>query len=96
MKQKQHLNYQKERIDNKARRISSLNTKKSRATRTRKNTESILKNQTGERISYNENDEASLDELTASFIHHYRAPDLEQLSLLMSRTRKDKSCRRPL
>ncbi len=70
MKQKQHLNYQNQHIDNEARRISSLITKKLCATKTRKYTESILKKQTGERISYNENDGASLDELSASFIHH--------------------------
>ncbi len=70
MKQKQHLNYQNQQIDIEARRISSLITKKLCATRTRKYIESILKKQTGERISYNENDEASLDELSASFIHH--------------------------
>ncbi len=70
MKQKQHLDYQNEQVDKEARRNSSLISKKLCATRTRKCTESILEKQTGERISYNENDEAGLDELTASFIHH--------------------------
>ncbi len=43
----------------------------------------VLKQLTGERISYRVNDETNLDELNASFIRDHNTPDPEPLSLIL-------------
>ncbi len=82
--QKQHLSYINEQIRDENKCICSIITRRLFAFRNPKGTWIILKQLTSERFSYNVNDETSLDQLNASFIHDRSAPDLKPLSFPMN------------
>ncbi len=73
-----------EQISDEITRISSLITRRPFAFRNPIDTWNALKQLTGKQFSYSINDEISLDDLHASFIHDHSAPELEPLSLAMS------------
>ncbi len=63
-----HISYINEQISDEIERISSRTTRRLFAFSNPKDAWNILKQLTGERSSYNANDERSLDELNASFM----------------------------
>ncbi len=73
----QHLNHLNDLINEGTGHISPLVTKKLFASSTSKGTWSIIRQLTGERGYSHVNDEVSLDEINASFIHDFSAPDIE-------------------
>ncbi len=78
----QHLNHLNELINEGVGHISPRVTKKLFLSSTSKGTWSIIRQRTGERGYSHVNDEVSLDEINASFIHDFFALDIKPRFLI--------------